>query len=176
MVGGSVQAGVGGQVAAEAAVGPVQGDPQPVILDPGDQPATEHGQQDQRDDPQPKLRAAGAGGGLVDTEQPARQRLDTGPEGNHGRDGAGAGQQGDGHIGGVVGADGDPTQRDQERGPDGDQAPAAREEQAAGRGGGGDGGVVGEERAVAGPAADGIDGGERPVGAGPEVEVAGRAG
>jgi hypothetical protein len=32
--------------------------------------------------------------------------------------------------------------------------------------------VDGEERAVAAPGADGVDGGQRPVGAGPEVQVA----
>lgn len=112
-----------------------------MVLDSGGQPAAEHGQQDQGDDPQGTLVAAGGGGGLVDTEQPAGQRLDARAEGNQGRDGTGADQQGDGHVGGVVGTDGDPTQRDQERGADGDQAPAARDEQAAGRGGSGDGGV-----------------------------------
>jgi hypothetical protein len=96
-------------VTTEAAVGPVEGDPQPVVLDPGGQPATQHGQQDQGHDPQATLVPAGAGGGLVDTEQPASQRLDAGPQGHQGRDGTGADQEGNQHVGGVVGPDGDPA-------------------------------------------------------------------
>jgi hypothetical protein len=94
-------------------------------------------------------------------------------QGQQGGDGAGPDQEGDGHVGGVVGTDGNPAQRDQEGGANSGKTQAAGQEQATGGGGGGDGGVVREEGAVPGPAADGMHHGERPVGAGSEVEVAG---
>ena len=86
--------------------------------------------------------AAGRSGGLVDPQQPADAALGAGPQGQQGGDGAGpdeqgagpdeqgAGpdEQGAGHVGGVVGSDGDPTQRDQPGGAGGGQAQAAGQE------------------------------------------------
>jgi hypothetical protein len=117
--------------------------------------------------------AGGRGRGLVDPQQPAEQPLGTRAQREQHSHRARADEQGDEDVGGVVGADGDPSQGDQQGGAGGGQPPAAGQEQAAGGGRGGDGGVVGEEGAVAGPAADGVDSGECPVGAGAEVKVAG---
>jgi hypothetical protein len=84
-------------VAAEAAVGPVERHPEPVVLDAGDHPAAE---QDQGEDPEAELVAGRRAGGLVDPQQPADAPLGARSQGEQGGDGAGTDQQGDGHVGG----------------------------------------------------------------------------
>jgi hypothetical protein len=65
--------------------------------------------------------AAGVGGGLVDAQQPPDELLDPRTQGEQGGDRPGADGQGDGHVGGVVGADGHPAQGDQQGRGAGDQ-------------------------------------------------------
>ncbi len=158
---------------AEAGVGPVERHPQPVVLETGDQPAAQHRQEHHGDHAEAKLMPARGGGGLVDAQQPPGQPLDPGTQGEQGGDRTSANHQRHHHVRGVVGADRHPAQGDQQRCGGRDKAPAPRQEQTADGGGSGDGGVVGEEGAVAGAAADGVDRGQRPVRAQPEVQVAG---
>jgi hypothetical protein len=91
-----------------------------------------------------------------------------------GQQGHGAGRpdgHADEHVEGVVGAGGELPEADQQRGRGRQQPPAAGGEQQAGCQRRGDRGLRGEERAVAAARADGMHGRQRPVGAGPEVEV-----
>jgi hypothetical protein len=98
--GRAVEAGVGGEVAAQAAIGPVEGHAQPVVLDSGDHPAAQLDEQDQSDDSEAEFAAAGRRRGLVDPEQAADEALGAGSQGEQGGDGAGPDQEGDEDVGG----------------------------------------------------------------------------